>query len=197
MVELDMPYHERQGESKLRAGKDGIRFLRVILKAALLFRPFRLLGLAAVPLLAAAVALVTLPAVDWLRHGDWPAGVRGAQAAAGGVLLTAASLLFCAGYLAGRIVEVVLQVPNKGRSYRVLQRTIGARWFWAIPIGLSVAGITAGVVGGLSKGGGRGLFTMVVLGAAAVLAGVTRLLDRFIDVVDDRLRYERQPVLVH
>jgi hypothetical protein len=33
---------------------------------------------------------------------------------------------------------------------------------------------------------------MVVLGAAAVLAGVTRLLDRFIDVVGERLRYERE-----
>jgi hypothetical protein len=32
---------------------------------------------------------------------------------------------------------------------------------------------------------------MVVLGAAAVLAGVTRLLDRFINVVAERLRYER------
>jgi glycosyltransferase involved in cell wall biosynthesis len=42
------------------------------------------------------------------------------------------------------------------------------------------------------EGGGRGLFTMVVLGAAAVLAGVTRLLDRFIDVVGERLRYERE-----
>jgi len=199
LVELDVPYHEREGESKLRAGKDGIRFLRVILKTAVLFRPYRLLGLAAVPFLAAAVALLALPAIDWVRDGQWPSGVRGAQAAAGGVLLTAVALLLCAGYLAGRIVEVVFQVRNDGWSYGWLRRTIGLRWFWAIPIGLAAAGIAAGLVGGLSRGGGRGLFTMVVLGSAAVLAAVTRLLDRFVDVVEQRLRYERarDPVLVH
>ena len=41
LVEIDMPYHEREGESKLRAGKDGLRFLKVILKTAVLFRPVR------------------------------------------------------------------------------------------------------------------------------------------------------------
>jgi len=191
IAELDMPYHEREGESKLRAGKDGLRFLKVILKTAVLFRPFRLLGLTAIPFFVFAVLLLTLPVLDWLEDGVWPAGVRGAQAAAGGVLLTAAALLVAAGYVAARIVEVVLQVPSGGRFQRLLQSVIGARWFWIIPGLLAVTGLAAGVVGGLREGGGRGLFTMVVLGAAAVLAGVTRLLDRFVDVVAERLRYER------
>ena len=192
IAELDMPYHEREGESKLRAGKDGLRFLKVILKTALLFRPSRLLGLTAIPFLVLGVLLLTLPVADWIREGAWPAGFRGAQAAAGAVLLTAAALLIAAGYLATRIVEVVLRVPSGGRFHSLLRAIIGARWFWAIPGALTVAGIAAGLVGGLTTGGGRGLFSMVVLGAAAVLAGVTRLLDRFIDVVAQRLRYERE-----
>jgi len=192
LVELDMPYHERAGESKLRAGKDGLRFLRVILKTAVLFRPFRLLGLAAIPLLAAALVLLVRPVANWIHNGVWPAGARGAEASAGGVLLTAAALLFCAGYLAARIVEVVLQVGNDGTTYRLLRAFFGARWFWSVPIGVATAGIGAGLAGALSTGGGRGLFTMMVLGATAVLAGVTRLLDRFIEVVDDRLVYERE-----
>jgi hypothetical protein len=196
LVELDMPYHEREGESKLRAGKDGVRFLRVILKTAVLFRPFRVLGLAAVPFLVAAVALLALPVSDWLRDGVWPAGARQAQAAAGGILLVAAALLLCAAYLAARSVEVVLRVPNEGSGYRLLHRVVGAPWFWAIPIALFLIGIGAGFVGEVSDGSGRGLFTMVVLGVASVLAGVTRLLDRFIDVVEDRLRYERQLLVV-
>jgi hypothetical protein len=191
IAELDMPYHEREGESKLRAGKDGLRFLKVIVKAALLFRPSRLLGLTAIPFLVFAVLLLALPVADWLEDGVWPTGVRGAQAAAGAVLLTAAALLIAAGYLAARIVEVVLLVPSGGRFHRLLQGIIGARWFWAIPGALTVAGIAAGLVGGLTEGGGRGLFSMVVLGAAAVLAGVTRLLDRFVNVVAERLSYER------
>lgn len=191
IAELDMPYHEREGESKLRAGKDGLRFLKVILKTAVLFRPSRLLWLTAIPFFAFAVLLLTLPVGDWIVDGAWPAGVRGAEAAAGAVLLTAAALLVAAGYLAARIVEVVLLVPNGGRFQKLLQSIIGARWFWLIPGTLAIAGIVAGLVGGLSEGGGRGLFSMVVLGAAAVLAGVTRLLDRFINVVAERLRYER------
>jgi hypothetical protein len=192
LVELDMPYHERAGESKLRVGKDGIRFLVVILKTAVLFRPYRVLGLAAVPFLAAALALLVLPFSAWVTDGVWPAGARGAEAAAGGVLLTAVALLLSTGYLAGRIVEVALQVRTGGRSYQFLKRVVGARWFWAIPGVLLGAGITAGLVGELSEGGGRGLFSMVVLGSAAVLSGVTRLLDRFIEVVGERLRYERE-----
>jgi hypothetical protein len=191
IAELDMPYHEREGESKLRAGKDGLRFLKVILKTAVLFRPSRLLDLTALPFLVFGALLLALPVADWLGSGAWPSGFRGAQAAAGAVLLTAAALLIAAGYLAARIVEVVLQVPSGGRFHHWLQSIIGARWFWFIPGALTVAGITAGLAGGLSTGGGRGLFSMVVLGASAVLAGVTRLLDRFINVVAERLRYER------
>jgi hypothetical protein len=191
IAELDMPYHEREGESKLRAGKDGLRFLKVILKTAVLFRPSRLLGLTAIPFLVLGALLLVLPVADWLDSGAWPSGFRGAEAAAGAVLLTAAALLIAAGYLAARIVEVVLRVPSGGRLHRALEGIIGARWFWVIPGVLTVSGIAAGVVGGLKAGGGRGLFSMVVLGAAAVLAGVTRLLDRFINVVAERLRYER------
>jgi hypothetical protein len=190
--EIDMPYHERAGESKLHPGKDGLRFLRVILKTAVLFRPSRLLGLTALPFLVLAVALLALPVVDWIQDGVWPDGVRGAQAAAGAVLLTAAAVLVSAGYVAARIVEVVLQVSNGGWSHQMMRRVIRSRWFWAIPIALAIAGLAAGIAGGLSDGGGRGLFTMVVLGMAAVLSGVTRLLDRFIDVVAERLRFERR-----
>jgi glycosyltransferase involved in cell wall biosynthesis len=42
LVEIDMPYHERVGNSKLKAGRDGLRFLWVIAKAAIIYRPVRL-----------------------------------------------------------------------------------------------------------------------------------------------------------
>lgn len=42
LIEVDMPYHERVGDSKLKAGRDGLRFLGVITKAALMYRPIRL-----------------------------------------------------------------------------------------------------------------------------------------------------------
>ena len=65
-------------------------------------------------------------------------------------------------------------VHTGGKSYQLAQRVIGARWFWSIPIALIAFGIFAGVAGEVREGNGRGLFTMVVLGAIAVLAGVVR-----------------------
>jgi hypothetical protein len=56
-----MPYHERSGESKLRVAKDGLRFLRVIIEAAFLYRPSRPLGLLAVVFLVFAAALMWSP----------------------------------------------------------------------------------------------------------------------------------------
>ena len=45
LVEIDMPYHERVGDSKLKVGRDGLRFLWVITKTALVYRPVRLSAL--------------------------------------------------------------------------------------------------------------------------------------------------------
>jgi glycosyltransferase involved in cell wall biosynthesis len=42
LLEIDMPYCERVGDSKLNAGRDGLRFLGVITKTALIYRPVRL-----------------------------------------------------------------------------------------------------------------------------------------------------------
>jgi glycosyltransferase involved in cell wall biosynthesis len=61
ILEVDMPYHERSGESKLRVAKDGLRFLRVIIEAAFLYRPSRPLGLLAVVFLVFAAALMWSP----------------------------------------------------------------------------------------------------------------------------------------
>ncbi len=47
LVEIDMPYHERVGRSKLNVGKDGLRFLKIILETAAKYRPGRLAALAA------------------------------------------------------------------------------------------------------------------------------------------------------
>lgn len=42
--EVPMPYAERVGRSKLSALRDGLRFLRIILDIAVVYRPFRIFG---------------------------------------------------------------------------------------------------------------------------------------------------------
>jgi hypothetical protein len=68
IVEIDMPYDERAGESKLHVVKDGLRFLRVILETAFLYRPARLLGLAALALFLGAAGLMLKPTLYYLAH---------------------------------------------------------------------------------------------------------------------------------
>lgn len=57
LVEIDMPYHERVGDSKLKAGRDGLRFLGIITKTALIYRPIRLIALLAAGTLTFGVPL--------------------------------------------------------------------------------------------------------------------------------------------
>lgn len=59
--EIDMTYEERVGESKLSVLKDGFRFLRVILEAALAYNPFRLLAFLALFLFAFASFFAYMP----------------------------------------------------------------------------------------------------------------------------------------
>lgn len=66
--EKDMPYEERDGESKLHIWKDGIRFLRVIIETTILYRPNRILGLIASVLALITLALVASPVINYIKY---------------------------------------------------------------------------------------------------------------------------------
>jgi glycosyltransferase involved in cell wall biosynthesis len=68
IAEVVMPYHERTGASKLKVMRDGIRFLRIIVRTALTYRPLRFLGLVGALLLIAAVAYGFGPSVHYLSY---------------------------------------------------------------------------------------------------------------------------------
>jgi hypothetical protein len=107
------------------------------------------------------------------------------------VLLVTAAVLVAAGYIAQRIVETTLDVSTATRPYLALKRLFGWRWFWLLPPILIVIGVAGAVVGAVNAGEQRGQFSMVILVAAAVLLAATRLLDRFVGLVGERLRYAR------
>lgn len=66
--EVDMPYEERVGRSKLSVVKDGLRFLRCILDVCLLYRPLRMFGPPALGLLALAAFLGLT--IAWAKFVD-------------------------------------------------------------------------------------------------------------------------------
>jgi glycosyltransferase involved in cell wall biosynthesis len=61
IVELPMEYNERKGESKLHIWKDGARFLKAILDAALFFRPLKLLAFIGFALIAVGLIYSIFP----------------------------------------------------------------------------------------------------------------------------------------
>jgi len=135
IVEIDMPYAEREGRSKLRPGRDGLRFLRAIVDAALLYRPARPLAVVGLAWLALAVALMATPTAYYLRHRavqEWMIYRFVVSHLAGSL----AALLLCASYLTGRIVAIALGREARG----VLRWGFSNRWVWTAPPVLLVGG---------------------------------------------------------
>jgi glycosyltransferase involved in cell wall biosynthesis len=135
IVEIDMPYHEREGESKLRPGKDGLRFVKAILDAALLYRPARPLAILGLIWLAVAVVLMLTPTAHYVKYRsveEWMIYRFVVSHLAG----TLAALLLCASYLTGRMVAIAL---TRGR--RNLLDWFFASWLvWAVPPILVIVG---------------------------------------------------------
>lgn len=105
--EIEVPYHERSGRSKLRVGRDGLLFLQVIAQAALLYRPFRLLALAGGLAGAVALALIARPTAYYLQNhsvAEWMIY----RFVVSSLMATSAFLLLSAAYLTRRIVGIVL-----------------------------------------------------------------------------------------
>src|SRR5215813_3156200 len=133
IVEIDMPYHEREGESKLHPGQDGMRFLRAILDAALLYRPARPLAILGLLWLGLAVALMLTPTAYYLRHHsvqEWMIYRFVVSHLAG----TLAGLLLCASYLTGRMVAISLREGEGTRRNRNLLDWFFSTWLpWVVP----------------------------------------------------------------
>jgi glycosyltransferase involved in cell wall biosynthesis len=198
LVEVDMPYHEREGQSKLRAGRDGLRFLQVILRTVSLYRPSRLLGLVGVLSLAFAVALMIVPTVHYLSHRtveEWMIYRFIVSELAG----TGACLLLCTAYLTRRIVDVtVFFDPRTTTSVGRLRSAFRSRWFWAAPLlllamgaGLVVYSFLERVTTGVTYEHWSRFIAMSFLFAVALILTVTRIIDYFLDLVTERLTYLR------
>ena len=137
--ELDMPYHERVGESKLRVIRDGLRFLRVIVEAGFLYRPARPLNLAGILLTLLSAVLMFPPLVFYLQHGtvlEWMIY----RFLVSHLLGTSACLCFCASYILSQMTEIALADEIGKRKESWVERFFRGKWFWAVNGLLTVAG---------------------------------------------------------
>lgn len=197
IVEVDMPYHERAGESKLRVGRDGLRFLKVIVDAAFLYRPSRPLGILAILFALFAAVLMSPPILyyavnrsvaEWMIYRFLVSDLAG----------TAACLCFSASYLTGRITSIAIPEESGHLKSRLMLWLFAARWFWILPIGLCLLGgslvahsllqrFTTGVT---YEHWSRYIVMSFCFGSAIILS-VTRLIDYALTLLDIHLGYLR------
>jgi len=68
IVEKDMPYKEREGQSKLKVFRDGIRFLNIIFKMIFLYQPYKILTLGALIGFLICIILMAFPISNYLQY---------------------------------------------------------------------------------------------------------------------------------
>jgi glycosyltransferase involved in cell wall biosynthesis len=195
IVEVDMPYREREGKSKLSVVKDGFRFLRVIVETAFLYRPSRPLNAAALAMFVAACALMAYPAWYYVVHRSLLETMiyRFLVSDLCGI---GACLLFCAGYLAGRMVSIALPEEVRERTQSRVRRFFRGRSFWIAPVFSALIGVAlvfSSVMERLRTGGTYEHWSryvaMTFFASIALILAATRLIDNCLDLVGGRLYY--------
>ncbi len=197
--EVNMPYHEREGESKLNPIKDGIRFLRVILKTALLYRPSRLLGLGATALVGLTCLMMAYPVLFYLQHGrieEWMIY----RSLVGELLMGVAITIGSVSYLGSKASNISLaDEPANCRDEGPWGWLLSRNWFWAVPCGLVLSGglfvseasQTYLASGTVTEHWSHFVAMMFCLSAAANLS-VVKVVDYCLNMLAKRLSYLKQ-----
>ncbi len=140
--EVDMPYQERVGESKLRVIKDGLRFLRVILTTAFLYRPSRPTALFGVLCGLGASLIMLSPTVFYFNHHavqEWMIY----RFLVAHLLGTGAVLSFGAAHICEQVTQIAL-VEELDPNVRSLGRQFFSSPAWILVLALLVG--TGGIL---------------------------------------------------
>jgi hypothetical protein len=194
IVEIDMPYAEREGESKLRVIRDGFRFLRVILENAVLYKAGQIFSCGAAACFVTGVALMLRPLTVYVQThtvADWMIYRFLVSSLAAQV----AFLLLGAGMLSARIASIAIheEVRDRRTPFSAWLRT---GWFWSVAVTLTGAGLILVWPSALElwKTGKTHVHWsrfVVAMGcfSSVALFSVIRGLDRLLDLVEARVQH--------
>lgn len=118
ILEKDMPYLEREGESKLNIWKDGKRFLSVILENIFLYIPYKIFNLLALCCFLIAILLIVTPFLYYIKNlffEDWMI-YRFVVSAVSGLIGT---ILLCISHITYNVVNFTLR-PNSKQKKTIL-----------------------------------------------------------------------------
>ena len=184
MVEVPIPYSERQGRSKLNVVRDGMRFAQSIVWTALTYNPVRLFGF--IGLGALAVALAMALALVWLRlQGITTLGPLGVFALFTGVVAAVVGVsIFILGSMFNYLVAIFYKRPvRQGLFGKPIFNPPLDRHFWwmgllglASGVGLALMSLALGLNGWpMSR-----LWFWQLLAAMSTLVGLQLLVGWFI-----------------
>jgi hypothetical protein len=192
IIEIDMPYEERAGESKLSVIKDGMRFARVILEAALTYRPSRPLTLLSVALITIASLMMLRPALYYIENrsvAEWMIY----RFLVSQLIATTACLAFCVSYLTDRIVSMALSKEISGRQRKSFFR---GTHFWLAPSLLVLIGsalVLTSLLQLLSTGSTYEHWSRFVVMSfcfsVAIILAMTKAMDYVLDLIEYRMKY--------
>jgi len=195
IVEVDMPYSERSGESKLRVIKDGLRFLRVIIQTALLYRPARLMNACGLAAILVALALMTGPTIYYLQHravAEWMIY----RFVVSHMMATAGALLMSIGFLSTRMVGIALSGEAFERREAGHRRLLYGLPFWgsiAVLSGVAALLVARGFVQLATTGNVYEHWSRFIVMSGClqlvIMLVVTRIADHVLTLVRDRLAY--------
>jgi len=199
IVEIEMPYEERAGRSKLRPIRDGWRFARVIVTAAFLYRPSRLLGIVALLAFASALFWTARLAWQYSRYGAFELWMI-YHFVVIQLSTVAGILLLIAGYLGRKAVGITLSGDaDRYRSRGPVGALFSHRAFWLVPIGLVAVGavviapaaldyVRTGHVDPAAHHWSK-FFAMSFAFSMAFILSSARLLDITLDLLTDRVTF--------
>jgi glycosyltransferase involved in cell wall biosynthesis len=197
IFEEAMPYYERAGRSKLHVIRDGFRFLKVIMEAALLYRPSRPLGFGGFVMSLSATLLILGPAryyLNYHRVEEWMIY----RFVVADLLTTSGVLLLCASYLSGRIAQMVLQLSGESVIQRISRRFLRGWGLWIVVTGLITFGgilvmpaFLELVRSGATYEHWSRFIAMSVCAGVALTLLVTRVADFSLDLLEQRVAYLR------
>ena len=197
--EIDMPYREREGESKLSVWKDGLRFLKVILNSSFLYRPDRLFETFALLLLVTGVSILISPAFYYIKNGsleEWMIY----RLITGNLLGILFLLLLVGSFISKRIIRISL-LKNQdisGIDGGIIYRFFSSNYPIYVAVIISIIGIylikdslfDKLTLGTTDEHWSRYL-TMSFFVSAAFILILSKIVDYILNLVQDRVKYLR------
>lgn len=194
IFEIDMPYAEREGRSKLSVLRDGLRFLNVILSTALLYRPGKLLMLGCGLFLLGCLVLMVSPIGYYIQTrtvAEWMIY----RFLVSTLFAQIAVLLWGASGITSKIVGVAIHQEIRSTA-GLFYSWIRTPKFWAAAGFLTVTGILLvwpsamqlWQTGHTTSHWSRFVVAINCFSLVATLS-ILRIVDRLLDLVDGRVRY--------